>query len=170
MFIVDLSFFCYELLTNQLLVHCIFVFVYLYLWHEMGCKESSLVTKHFRSNVQLLSSADCPAPHSLFRTFFVSLYIFFFFFCWRRNVIQYVFLFNTFCREWLLSIQMLASGVGSHWTLPIVKRQKHQPASLPSIHPSSPMALWPFYPPGWQGGGWRVAPERSLESLVERAV
>ena len=160
---------CWQITVGRLCIHmwicicvlvCEFVFVYLYLWHEMGVL---LGDKTF--SVQRPTSLKCWLSSS---TFFVqnllsfSLYLWFFF-CWRRNVIQYMFLLNTICREWLLSIQMLASGVGSHWILPRVKRQKHHPA----IHPSSPMAL---YPPGWQGGGWRVAPERSLESLVERAV
>ena len=42
----------------------------------VSCECCSLVTKHFRANVQLLSSAaDCPASHSLFQSFFVSFYL-----------------------------------------------------------------------------------------------
>ena len=47
-----------------------------FFWQEVGCECSSLVTKHFRANVQLLSSAaHCPASHSLFQRFFVSFYL-----------------------------------------------------------------------------------------------
>ena len=81
------------------------------------------------------------------------------FFCWRRNVIQYVFLFNTICREWLLGIQMLAGGVGSHWILPRVKRQKDQPAIHPSIQPYGPLST--RMARRWMEGGSRKIPRVS---------